>query len=102
MFKLQKDKEITLSPEGKEFLDKVTSQPIKLIKDLQVVAISDGYYADHGKHDNARIVKSGEVFVFNGNLKNGRLPLWVRPVDIKAAKKAGVTDLNGADEDDLV
>lgn len=97
-----KEQEITLSPEGKEFIERSKKVQLKLIKGLKVVAISDGYYADHGNHDAARIIKSGEVFVFNHHLKNGRLPLWVRPVDIKEAKKAGVTDLNGADEDDLV
>ena len=104
MFKSTKEKEVVLSPEGKEVLEKIKKTTLKPIKGLKVVAVSDGYYADLGNHDNARIIKSGEVFVFNHNLKNGRLPLWVRPVDIKEAKKAGVTDLNGADEEseDLV
>ena len=103
MFKSTKEKEVVLSPEGQELLEKIKKTALKPIKGLKVVAISDGYYADSGNHDNARIIKSGEVFVFNHNLKNGRLPLWVRPVDIKEAKKAGVTDLNGADEsEDLV
>jgi hypothetical protein len=58
---------------------------MKKIK-IEVVAIATGYYGN-------RIIREGQKFVYEGNLNNGKLPLWVQPADgskFKAEKEEKV------------
>jgi hypothetical protein len=49
---------------------------------VHVTAIATGYY-------KGRVIRPGEKFLFEGNLNNGKFPLWVKtPEEYKAAKKA--------------
>lgn len=55
---------------------------------VEAVATDDGYY-------KSRIIRTGEKFTYEGITKNGRFPLWLRPVgepkfkdEVKPAKKA--------------
>lgn len=57
---------------------------------IKVMAVADGYYAPITDHNTARIVKAGETFNYEGILKDGRLPLWVRAVDDAEARKKGI------------
>lgn len=65
---------------------------------VQAIATDDGYY-------KGRIVKTGEKFEYEGITKNGKLPLWLKPlsdVKVKGEKKVGKSKPVEADVSDLV
>jgi hypothetical protein len=50
---------------------------------VKCLAVEDGYH-------QGKVIKAGEVFVFNGHLNKGKLPLWVEAkekFEIPKAKK---------------
>lgn len=46
---------------------------LKMVK-VKVEAIDDGYY-------KGVIIKTGKKFTYEGPLKNGKLPLWVKSLE---------------------
>lgn len=61
---------------------------------VEAIATDDGYY-------KGRIVKTGEKFEYDGITKNGKLPLWLKPLgDLKfkkETKKAKPVEANVSD-----
>jgi hypothetical protein len=64
---------------------------------VEAIATDDGYY-------KGRIIRTGEKFQYDGITKNGRLPLWLKPVGaVKVkSKKVEKSQPVEADVSDLV
>lgn len=62
---------------------------------IHVTAIATGYY-------KGKIIKTGEKFLFEGKLQNGRFPLWVKTPEEYKAKKVKKTVEKAEKTEDLV